>query len=131
MRKSYVYQLKTPNPKKHKFSVIICNIYDLFEKHKIPKLLGNTLIKYQKKQPFFSCYYIKIISFPVWRQKRLLSAGLKPVLSQTEKLCKTSNYRHIRGNLCLYYDAINHLYYRQNIMYTLLKYVIRLDLAYN
>ena len=31
--------------------------------------------------------------FPVWLRNRLLSAGLEPVLSQTEKACIASNYR--------------------------------------
>ena len=33
------------------------------------------------------------IHFPVWLRNRLLSAGLEPVLSQTEKACTASNYR--------------------------------------
>ncbi len=32
-------------------------------------------------------------SFPIWLRTRLLSAGLEPVLSQTEKLCTATNYR--------------------------------------
>ena len=34
-----------------------------------------------------------ITSFPVWFRNRSISAGLQPVLSHTEKLYKTSNYR--------------------------------------
>ena len=36
---------------------------------------------------------ILIMSFPVWLRNRLLSAGLKPVLSQTEQSCIASNSR--------------------------------------
>ncbi len=37
--------------------------------------------------------FCKVIDFPVWLRNRLLSAGLEPVLSQTEKACIASNYR--------------------------------------
>ena len=34
-----------------------------------------------------------IISFPVWLPNRLISAGLEPVFSHTEKSCIASNNR--------------------------------------
>ncbi len=39
-----------------------------------------------------------IIYFPVWLWNQLQSAGLEPVLSQTEKLCIASNYRQYTTN---------------------------------
>ena len=39
------------------------------------------------------------ILFPVWLRNRLLSAGLEPVLSQTEKACIASNYRQFSTNI--------------------------------
>ena len=40
-----------------------------------------------------------VINFPVWLRNRLLSAGLEPVLSQTEKACIASNYRQFSTNI--------------------------------
>ena len=37
--------------------------------------------------------------FPVWLRNRLLSTGLEPVLSQTEKSCIASNYRQFSTNI--------------------------------
>ena len=45
------------------------------------------------------CYHISITYFPVWLRNRLLSAGLEPVLSQTEKACIASNYRQFSTNI--------------------------------
>ncbi len=42
---------------------------------------------------------INIIVFPVWLRNRLLSAGLAPVLNQTEKSCIASNYRQFSTNI--------------------------------
>ncbi len=39
------------------------------------------------------------INIPVWLRNRLLSAGLEPVLSQTEKACIASNYRQFSTNI--------------------------------
>ena len=36
--------------------------------------------------------------FPVWLRNQLLSAGLEPVLSQTEKSCISYNYRQFSTN---------------------------------
>ena len=38
-------------------------------------------------------------NFPVWLRNRLLSAGLEPVLSKTEKACIASNYRQFSTNI--------------------------------
>ncbi len=56
-------------------------------------------------------------NFQVWLWNRLLSAGLEPVLSQTEKSCIASDYRQFSTNIiifilisaesCLLYDATN------------------------
>ena len=40
-----------------------------------------------------------ILYFPVWLRNRLLSAGLEPILSQTEKSCIASNYRQFSTNI--------------------------------
>ncbi len=45
----------------------------------------------------------KWIYFPVWLRNQLLSAGLEPVLSQTENSCIASNYRQFSKNI-----KINH-----------------------
>ena len=37
--------------------------------------------------------------FPVWFWNRLISAGLEPVLSYTEKSCTTSYYRQFSSNI--------------------------------
>ena len=42
---------------------------------------------------------INNIFFPVWHQNRLISAGLEPILSHTEKLCIASNYRQFSMNI--------------------------------
>ncbi len=39
------------------------------------------------------------MNFPVWLRNRLLSAGLEPVLSQTEKACIEPNYRQFSTNI--------------------------------
>ncbi len=36
---------------------------------------------------------LKSLAYPVWLRNRLVSAGLKPVVSQTEELCVSSNTR--------------------------------------
>ncbi len=41
----------------------------------------------------------QVNAFPVWLQNLLLSTGLEPVLSQTEKLCIASNYRQSSTNI--------------------------------
>ena len=38
-------------------------------------------------------------TFPVGNQNRLLSTGLEPVFSQTEKSCIASNYRQFYMNV--------------------------------
>ena len=48
------------------------------------------------QKDMFSLFRIYI---PVWLQNRLLSAGLDPVLSQTEKLCIATNYRQFSTNI--------------------------------
>ncbi len=40
-----------------------------------------------------------ITAFPVWLRNRLLSAGLEPVLTQTEKLCIASDYKQYSTNI--------------------------------
>ena len=39
------------------------------------------------------------MAFQVWLLNRLLSAGLEPVLSQTEKSCIASNYRQLSADI--------------------------------
>ena len=41
-------------------------------------------------------------NFPVWLPNRLISAGLKPVLSHTEKSCIVSYYINFSTNLRMY-----------------------------
>ena len=40
--------------------------------------------------------------FPVWLRNLLISAGLKPVLSLTEKSCTASYYRQFSTNIINY-----------------------------
>ena len=44
-------------------------------------------------QNIFSIFQVLEIHLPVWLRKRLISGGLEPVLSHTEKSCISSNYR--------------------------------------
>ena len=37
----------------------------------------------------------KVLQFSIWLRNRLISGGLEPVLSHTEKLCKASYYIHV------------------------------------
>ena len=49
---------------------------------------------------FHIVYFLfKRKTFPVWFRNRLLSAGLEPVLNQTEKSCIASNYRQFSTNI--------------------------------
>ena len=36
---------------------------------------------------------------PVWIRNRIISAGLEPILSQTEKLCLASYYKQFSMNI--------------------------------
>ena len=43
--------------------------------------------------------YLKYCFIPVWLRNRLISAGLEPVLSHTEKLCIVSYYIQFSSNI--------------------------------
>ena len=46
-------------------------------------------------------------SFPVWLRNRLISGGLEPVLSNTEKLCIASYYIQFSMNIKMNHHKIN------------------------
>ena len=65
-----------------------CNklwFYSFFRPH------GKEAFKYKPREEYFF--------IPVWLRNRLLSAGLEPVLSLTEKSCVASNYRQFSTNI--------------------------------
>ena len=77
-----------------KFTVALISHFSLAAKTKNQKKIHYNHETYKTR--FFN---IIVKNFPVWLRSRLLSAGLEPVLSQTEKSCIASNYRQFSTNI--------------------------------
>ena len=71
-----------------------CSAHTIYREKKIKGIQRNISYENINCRSFIKSKDKDIVKyFPVWLRNRFLSAGLEPVLSQTEKACIASNYR--------------------------------------